>query len=306
MRSRYDSDPNTNPNADPNHHDAWPDLAGWWRSRTAGRRWLAAAAGTAVAALCVSGVAVAGGMKNDAVKASQHSAAPSSASRPGTSHPRTGHAAIARTAAAGPRTSCRSVAHIGDSTSVDLISPASVPDPALRLGAQYSAVGVRHVRIDASGGRSVVEEMPGQVNGYDVARAWWSGGYRGCWVFALGTNDLADVAAGSHIGLWARIQQMMSAAHGEPVLWVNTATLLPSGPWAAANSRAWDKLLVKAASIYPNLRVYNWAADAQPGWFLPDGIHYTPAGCAHRAHDIAGALARAFPARGHPASHVIS
>src|SRR5215472_8202328 len=75
------------------------------------------------------------------------------------------------------RTSCRSVAHIGDSTSVDLVSAADIPAPAQRLRARYAQMGVRQVRIDASGGRSIVEALPGQVNGYDVARAWRQAGY---------------------------------------------------------------------------------------------------------------------------------
>src|ERR1700729_3822243 len=107
--------------------------------------------------------------------------------------PRTRSAAPARAAAR--RTSCSSVAHIGDSTSVDLISSADLPDPAQQLPVRYADVGVRHLRIDASGGRSIVETLPGQVNGYNVARAWWDQGYRGCWVFALGTNDAANIAA---------------------------------------------------------------------------------------------------------------
>ena len=49
-------------------------------------------------------------------------------------------------------------------------SPLDLPDPAERLAAQYRDVGVRHTWIDASGGRSMVEEMPGQLNGYDTAR----------------------------------------------------------------------------------------------------------------------------------------
>ena len=48
--------------------------------------------------------------------------------------------------------------------------PATCPDPAQRLAAQYADVGVRHAWIDASGGRSMVEVLPGQVNGYDTAR----------------------------------------------------------------------------------------------------------------------------------------
>jgi hypothetical protein len=147
----------------------------------------------------------------------------------GAAAPRAAAAPPTRAAAAG-RTSCRSVAHIGDSTSADLISSADLPDPAQQLPAQYTDVGVRHLLIDASGGRSVVETLPGQVNGYNVALAWWQEGYRGCWVFALGTNDAADVAAGSNVGMMARIQEMMSVAHGEPVMWVNTVTQLTSGP----------------------------------------------------------------------------
>jgi hypothetical protein len=210
-----------------------------------------------------------------------------------------------RPAAPAPRTSCRTVAHIGDSTSVDLISPASLPDPGQRLQATYARVGVQHLRISASGGRSIVEEMPGQANGYVVARAWHDAGYHGCWVFALGTNDAADISAGSEVGMLARIERMMSEAHGEPVLWVNTRTELSAGPWAQAHEQAWDDALHQTLARYPNMRIFNWAAVAQPGWFLPDGIHYNSAGCADRARAIADALARAFPLHGHSASHVV-
>jgi hypothetical protein len=204
------------------------------------------------------------------------------------------------------RTSCTSVAHIGDSTSVDLISPASLPDPAQRLSATYARVGVRHLRISASGGRSIVEEMPGQANGDVVARAWHDSGYRGCWVFALGTNDAADISAGSQVGMLARIERMMSDAHGDPVLWVNTRTELSAGPWSEANEQAFDGALHEALARYPNLRILNWAAVAQPGWFLPDGIHYNSAGCAARARAIADGLARAFPLHGRSPSRVVS
>jgi hypothetical protein len=204
------------------------------------------------------------------------------------------------------RTSCRNAAHIGDSVSADLISPASLPDPAQRLGARYADVGVRHLRIDASGGRSIVEALPGQVNGYDVAQGWWKEGYRGCWIFALGTNDTANIAAGSAVGMMARIERMMSVAHGEPVLWVNTRTELSTGPWSAANERLWDATLRRALARYPNMRIFDWSAVAQPGWFLPDGIHYNSVGCAVRAKAIADALAKAFPAGGHGAARHVA
>ncbi len=203
------------------------------------------------------------------------------------------------------RTSCRSVAHIGDSTSADLISAAFLPDASQRLAARYRDVGVRHVRIDASGGRSIVEELPGQRNGYTVAAGWRSQGYRGCWVFALGTNDAANVAAGSATGLSARIDQMMAVAHGQPVLWVSTRTELSAGPWSEANEQAWDAALTRALARYPNMRIFNWAAVVRPDWFLPDGIHYNTAGCAARARAIADALARAFPAGGHSKGNVV-
>ena len=39
----------------------------------------------------------------------------------------------------------------------------------------------------------------------------------------------------------------------------------------------------------------DWASVARPGWFIPDGIHYTSAGYAERGRLIANALAEAFP-----------
>ena len=222
---------------------------------------------------------------------------------PGTGNGR--RATRARAVADRSGTSCRRVAHIGDSTSVGLVSPLDLPDPAQRLAAQYRDAGVRHTWIDASGGRSMVEEMPGQVNGYDTARTMVSSGFAGCWVIALGTNDTANVSVGSNAGRMARIQELMSVAHGAPVMWVNVKTLDPSGPWSEANMQLWNDTLVQACHQYPNLRIFDWASVAQDGWFISDGIHYTPAGYAARAHLIAGALARAFPGSGHSASCII-
>jgi hypothetical protein len=281
------------------------------RSRPAGdafgirsglRRWLLVA-GVAVVVLALAGVAAAGVFTGSGHQSGARQRALGQRAHVGTTN------ATARSAAAAPdspRTSCTSVAHVGDSTSADLISSATLPDPAQQLPAEYSDVGVKHLLMDASGGRSIVEEMPGQVNGYNVALNWWNEGYRGCWVFALGTNDAANVSVGSAVGLTARINEMMSAAHGEPVLWVNTVTQLSSGPWSEANEQAWDGALVSALARYPNMRIFNWAAVAQPGWFLTDGIHYNSAGCAARAQAIAGALAKAFPLGGRSSSQIVS
>jgi len=203
------------------------------------------------------------------------------------------------------RTSCRAVAHIGDSTSVGMVSAGYLPNPAQRLAAQYADVGVRHAWINASGGRSMVEVLPGQVNGYDVARQMAAAGFRGCWVIALGTNDTANVSVGSNVGRLARIQELLSVAHGAPVLWVNVKTLDPSGAWAETNMQLWNDALIQACRQYPNLRVFDWAAVAHDGWFISDGIHYTSAGYAARARLTARALARAFPSTGSSAGCLI-
>jgi lysophospholipase L1-like esterase len=81
-------------------------------------------------------------------------------------------------------------------------------------------------------------------------------------------------------------------------MWVNVRSLLTSGPYAESQMQAWNSALLQACARYPHMRVYNWAADAQSSWFIADGIHYTSAGYAARAHLIAQALAAAFPASG--------
>ena len=159
---------------------------------------------------------------------------------------------------------------------------------------------------DIVGARSVIETLPGTVNGLDAARTIVSGGYRGCWVIALGTNDTADVATGSATGLMARIQQMMAVAHGQPVMWVDVISLLAGGPYAEANMQQWNAALRQACPRYPNMRVFDWASLAQPSWFISDGIHYTSAGYAIRGRQIAQGLAKAFPAKGHSAGCEIS
>jgi lysophospholipase L1-like esterase len=106
---------------------------------------------------------------------------------------------------------------------------------------------------------------------------------------------------GSNVGLMTRIQRMMAAAHGEPVMWVNVISLLSSGPYAEPNMRKWDQTLLRACAKYPNMRVLNWAALAKRWWFINDGIHYTSAGYAQRARLIADGLAQAFPQNGQSA-----
>ena len=80
-------------------------------------------------------------------------------------------------------------------------------------------------------------------------------GFRGCWMLALGTNDTANIYAGSPIERMARIERMMSVVGDQPVLWVNVKSLLTSGPYAESNMELWNRTLVQACSRYPKMRV---------------------------------------------------
>ena len=195
-----------------------------------------------------------------------------------------------------PRTSCASVVHIGDSTSEGLISPDYEPNPANRIPARYAEVGVKRSIMKIVGATSVVESLPGTPNAYDMASQVKQGGFNGCWVMALGTNDTADVYVGSNVGRVQRIQKMMSLIGNQPVMWVEVTSLLSTGPYSEQNMELWNQALQQAQPQYPNMRIYNWPAVAQKSWFINDGIHYTTIGYAHRATDIADALAEAFPA----------
>ena len=245
-----------------------------------------------------------------------NSASPAAAPQPPPAHTSTASPRPERTAASSPRperttasssrapapdpgrASCQAVVHIGDSTSEGLISPDYLPNPRQRISAQYARVGVTTFIPEISGARSIVETYDGYPNAYTVARQLVQQGYRGCWVLALGTNDTANVAVGSTFSLAYRIKKMMSLIGNQPVMWVNVKSLLAYGPYAESNMLLWNRALIQACASYPNMRVYDWAAAVKDSWFIPDGIHYTSAGYAARAHLIAQALAVAFPAQG--------
>jgi hypothetical protein len=196
------------------------------------------------------------------------------------------------------KSSCHAVVHIGDSTSEGLTSSNYLPNPKDRSEAQYARVGATTSYFSVSGARSIVERFEGEPNAYEAALAWQAEGFKGCWVFALGTNDTADVYVGGSVDQLERIERMMSAAGSEPVLWVNVKSIVPSGPYAAVNMVKWDEALLEACPKYPNMRVYDWATDVKDAWFIEDGIHFTTPGYRARARLIADALAEAFPSGG--------
>lgn len=196
-----------------------------------------------------------------------------------------------------PRTSCSSVVHIGDSTSVGLMSPDFIADPALRIDAQYARVGVTDFRNEIMGARSIIERYAGQENADDVATREKAAGFEGCWVMALGTTDAANMHAGGVLTADGRIDRMMAIVGDDPVLWVNAKTLdAERADWANAQMAAWNAALVAAQARHPNLRIYDWASVVADAWFQDDGIHYTSAGNVERARLIADALLATYPA----------
>jgi peptidoglycan/LPS O-acetylase OafA/YrhL len=197
------------------------------------------------------------------------------------------------------RSSCRAVVHIGDSTSEGLDDPEYLPDELERIPNRFAEVGVRETHMEVQGARSIEERFEGEPNAQEVAAAWKAEGFEGCWVLALGTNEAADVAAGSSVGLPERIEKMMAIIGSEPVLWVNVRSLVPPGdPYSKGGMVEWNEELVRACASHPDMRVYDWASDVKDEWFIEDGIHFTSPGYAARAQLIAQALAHAFPETG--------
>lgn len=216
-------------------------------------------------------------------------------------HGKTKTTAVLAAAPAATKTSCRSVVYIGDSTSEGEISTDYIPNRRQRLAAQIGDVGVKQFVPQISGARSIVEIYEGHPDAASVARQEVADGFHGCWILALGTNEAADVAVGSNVGLDQRIARMMKIIGDQPVLWVDAVTLVQSGAYAESGMQQWNADLVADCPRYPNMRVFDWARYAKARWFIPDGIHYYSPGYVARAHDISRGLLHAFPA-GEPPS----
>ena len=141
--------------------------------------------------------------------------------------------------------------HIGDSTSEGLISPDYEPNPANRIPARYADVGVKQSIMKIVGATSVVESLPGTPNAYDMASQVKQGGFNGCWVLALGTNDTADVYVGSNVSRLQRIQKMMNLIGNQPVMWVEVTSLLSSRPLLRAEHGAVEPGPAAGAAAVP-------------------------------------------------------
>jgi hypothetical protein len=202
-----------------------------------------------------------------------------------------------QTVALSNRTSCQSVVYIGDSTSEGETSNDYIPNQKLQLPAQLADVGVQTSTPDISGARSIIEKFDGNPNAASVAQQHIQQGFKGCWILALGTNEVDNVHDGGP-GYQVRIDRMMSLIGKQgPVLWIAAITLLPpDNPYSEAQMQKWNQTLLANCRRYPNMRVFDWPSHAQRKWFIPDGIHYYSPGYVARSHEIALGLAHAFPA----------
>ena len=207
-------------------------------------------------------------------------------------------------AAPATSTSCREVAHVGDSTSLGLVSKVLLPNVDDQIGARYRAVGVERFFAEISGARSMVETYKDQPNATEIVKRRRAKGYGGCYVMALGTNDPANTG-GNVAELSARIDAMMAQVGDTPVLWTTTKTLKKKGPYQNANMAGWNQALTEACARYSNMRVYDWASEVHDEWFTADGIHFNGVGYRERAARIATALVRAFPKDQAPASECL-
>jgi peptidoglycan/LPS O-acetylase OafA/YrhL/lysophospholipase L1-like esterase len=197
-----------------------------------------------------------------------------------------------------PMTSCREVLHVGDSTSLGLVSSYVLPNVDDQIGARYRAVGVERFLPEIRGARSMVEMYRDEPNATQVVRRQTASGYAGCFVLALGTNDSANTG-GDVERLGARIDAMMAIIGPDhPALWTTTRTLHDGGPYQNAHMQSFTQALTQACARHRNMRVYDWASEVKDEWFSKDGIHPGSTGYRERAARLARALARAFPKDG--------
>ena len=101
------------------------------------------------------------------------------------------------------------------------------------------------------GATSIIESLPGTPNAYEMASQVKQGGFNGCWVLALGTNDTADVYVGSNVDRLQRIEKMMGLIGNQPVMWVEVTSLLSSGPYSEQNMELWNQALQQAQPQLP-------------------------------------------------------
>lgn len=199
---------------------------------------------------------------------------------------------------------CTQVVHVGDSTTVGMLS--SLPEA-------YTAAGFT-VHTSAGNGRGIgFRVSPDHETGLHAAqrlRRELAGAGQLCWVIALGTNDAAYLPDAAD--QQRSIDDLLAVVDGDPVLWVNVYMFAPHsrrgsharcdgaepvfGCYGVTNMREWNQLLAATAAQHPNMTVDDWASVVRwhPDWFQSDGIHCTTHGYAERATHIAKSAQIAF------------
>ena len=199
------------------------------------------------------------------------------------------------------RTSCDTVIHVGDSTSIGLESADVLPNSVDRVDSRYRQFGAKTVISDIVGARSSLETVNGEPNAVTAIEGHLARGERGCWVMAMGINDTANIQVGGPGTVDSRIDRLLGPLKGQQVMWptVITSPLNENPAYSNDAMRGFNQALLRACTRYPNLRIYDWAAEAKPNWFI-DGIHYTSLGYTERGYRFAVALASVFPATDEP------
>lgn len=111
-------------------------------------------------------------------------------------------------------------------------------------------------------------------------------------MIALGTNDMMSHAEASYPA--TVINEMMQAAGGLPVMWVNVTFDAKLHPDWRARAARFNRALTAASTRWPNLTVVNWYRYFVPNSrvrFIADGVHLTVTAYRTRATWIAARAA---------------
>ena len=215
------------------------------------------------------------------------------------------------------KTSCKSVFLNGDSTGLGMVNQAQdgvkseegnrevraeLTDP---LSPGLAKIGVEQETWDVAAGRSAVETIgdkggttvptPLSRNGVEATEMAAKSQKRpDCMIVMLGTNDAANVEAGSNADAATRIKDVLSASDGMNVLWVKPkVTDAAKSPYTVAAVAKFNEALDAAAKDNDKVKLTTFESpDAD---FAPDGIHFTNEGRQHRGTAITDDLAKAFP-----------
>lgn len=97
--------------------------------------------------------------------------------------------------------------------------------------ARYARIGVTTFTPDILGARSIVETFRGQPNAETAVTSRTSKGYAGCWVLAMGTNEVANQHVGGAVPFERRIDLLMKPIGDRPVMWLTVRTQRAAGPY---------------------------------------------------------------------------